>query len=225
MKNYIIAAGLFLLGADYAEARKALSPYLWIDGRVIKWGEPVSGTPATITYTYLTQPYEFEGGISPDNCRRTEPLAQVLAAAGVTLEVFHAETRKALSAWERIAGVTYRYVDSVEEADVLLGSMEHLVADYAAFTNLRVTSSITGETNTITKGIICLNILTRWSVDATEDKHIAVFQMTNIHEFGHIGGLGDQSGFTSAVMAKDLRVRSFVSSDIESMHYLYGPPH
>src|SRR5205809_4922017 len=75
-----------------------------LDGASLKWGEPVDGTPATVTYAVTNMARRF-----PDarNCGGLAPIDGLLKSSDLARSTFDNELKAAFAAWAAIANITF----------------------------------------------------------------------------------------------------------------------
>ena len=86
----LLALGVFAAASGSAAAG-TIADYrlIVLDGASLKWGEPVDGTPATVTYSVFDDTRRF-----PDarNCGGLSPLAALLAANRIDRAAFDTDS-------------------------------------------------------------------------------------------------------------------------------------
>src|SRR5262245_36687259 len=80
---------------------------LVLDGTWVKWGAPVLGTPATVTYAFVSDDVKTEGA---RNCRTLSPISE-LAERGISEADLRAEAHAAFKVWEEAAALRFQETD------------------------------------------------------------------------------------------------------------------
>jgi hypothetical protein len=190
---------------------------LVLDGDTVKWGAPVLGTGATVTYALVATASEF-----PDarNCRSVVPLAGLLSANQVSDAKFAREVEQAFAAWSSVANIVFEPSDPAT-ADILIGAERDPFG--RAFTNVAHAASAKGGTAPIARSVICLNPAQKWKVGFDGNLDVYDLRYALEHEIGHAIGL-DHPGVTGVLM--DFRYREKISGpqpgDIAGALALYG---
>lgn len=193
---------------------------LMLDGHLVKWGSLGMGTPATVTYAYVSERTRFPGA---RNCQEMVPLDNLLATSGIPLARFVHETEQAFRTWQTVAGITFlRSADSAT-ADILIGAQA--TPRRVAFANVSYSDSGSSGARRIERALICLNPIQPWQIgfggeDGTRDLRHAL-----THEAGHVIGL-DHPHSDGQVMSFRFPVqfRRLQAGDIEGAVRLYGKP-
>ncbi len=226
---------------------------LRVDGIVVKWPPPSTGTTTVITYAVLSRPYlvvRSKKTLSPDNCGAMQPFSDIVGRSiDITEEGSRRELHSALRAWEDVADVRFAEVSDPSTAHIVIGATETSAGP--AFANLSLRSrrglqhsadkALGGATGgasarpavasdgkpvaLIEQAFVCLNPRARWKIGF--DGNVSVYDLrhTFMHEIGHALGL-DHPGRSSSVMGfrYDESVRQLQPSDIIAVQLLYGPP-
>jgi hypothetical protein len=101
----LLALGLVAVGAA-PPVSGTLTEYklIVLDGASLKWGEPVDGTPATVTYALADSVRHFPDAI---NCAGLGPLDGLFAASSVSPATFYHELKAAFAAWSAVADIDF----------------------------------------------------------------------------------------------------------------------
>src|SRR4051812_4275595 len=91
---------------------------LVLDGSFVKWGEPVLGAGAEVTYAFAS-----EDVATPNarNCKRMAPFAGIASASRLPLDALETEARAAFSTWEKVSNLRFRLVEDQRSAEVVIG--------------------------------------------------------------------------------------------------------
>lgn len=190
---------------------------LVLDGDTVKWGAPVLGTGATVTYALVSAPSEF-----PDarNCRSIVPLDGLLSASGIPAAAFAAEITHAFAAWSAVANIVFQ-PSAPATADILIGAEADPFG--RAFTNVAHAAPSGDGTAAIARSVICLNPAQKWKVGFDGNLNVYDLRYSLEHEIGHAIGL-DHPGVTGVLM--DFRYREKFTGpqagDIAGALALYG---
>ena len=220
----VVAPEIFMPGAATAEplsveANKAgIFRIIELKGNAVKWGGPVMGTGAVVTYAFATEPVSFAAA---RNCRAIDPMDALLARSGVSRALYEREAAKAFDAWSAVADIEFREVADTEAADILIGAQATPIG--RAFTNVSYTRSPASAVRPLEKSLICLNPEQPWKVGFDGDLNVYDLRYTLMHEIGHAIGL-DHPSTTSQVMSfrYEERFATLQPGDIGGAVALYG---
>ncbi len=217
----VALAAAMLVAACCTAVPANAADYLQIvlDGHTMKWGTPVAGDAATVTYAVVGGERTFPGA---RNCPGIEPLDRLLAANNISRVTFDHELDAAFAAWSGVAGIRFQKVNT-PDADILIGA--EATPAGRAFTNVEYSDpGQSTERASLTRSVICLNPDQPWKVGF--DGNLDVYDIRNAltHEIGHAIGL-DHPGRTGELM--DFRYQEAFRvpqlGDIAGATFLYGP--
>lgn len=190
-----------------------------LDGHTMKWGAPVAGTGATVTYAVADGARSFPGA---RNCQTIDPLDHLLAASHIARPTFDHELAAAFAAWTSVADIRFREVNT-PNADILIGAEAHPLG--RAFTNVEYADPASTELASLKRSVICLNPDQPWKVGFDGNLNVYDIRYALTHEIGHAIGL-DHPGRTGELMdfryQEQFRVPQL--GDIAGATLLYGRP-
>jgi hypothetical protein len=193
--------------------------HLILDGHALKWGRPVLGTGASVSYALVHDPVGFP---SARNCSAMGPLDDLLAKSGIAPDVFEGELTAALKVWEKAANISFSPVDPAK-ADILIGAQTKPMG--YAFANVNYDRSEAGTgPRSLVRSLVCMNPERRWKVGFDGDLDVYDLRYTLIHELGHAIGL-DHPAIDGQLMAYKYgeKFRVLQAGDIAGIEKLYGP--
>ncbi len=243
----LLASGFFA-GSEAARAADLLR----VEGRIVRWAAPATGTTTVITYTILRGPYvvsRSDGILSPDNCGSMQPFAEIVSQSRDIGDVDgRRQLRAAFDAWEQVADVSFVEVSDPRTANIVVGATE--TAAGRAFANLSLRDrkgAVKSQDKALGGGIdrtsagmgalpgrepvalieqafVCLNPGVSWKIGFDGNLSIYDLRHTFMHEIGHAIGL-DHPGRSGSVMGYryDETVRGLQPTDIAAVQFLYGP--
>ncbi len=233
----LAATVVALAGWAVAPARAADYREIVLDGHTLKWGAPMAGSGATVTYADVASQRNFAGA---RNCPAVEPLDGLLAASHIARATFDQERDAAFAAWSAVANIRFVKVDG-PDADILIGAEAQPLGraftnvEYAgqeapplasrAFTNgEHAYAGAMAERASLTRSVICLNPDEPWKVGFDGNLDVYDIRYALTHEIGHAIGL-DHPGQTGELM--DFRYGELFRvpqmGDIAGATFLYGP--
>jgi hypothetical protein len=215
-------AAALSLAANAAGAAGTLAGYrqIVLSGHALKWGDPVRGSGASITWAIADAPDAFPGA---RNCPALASPDALLAASHIARNTFTAEVEAAFGAWSTVADISFTR-GAPGEADILIGA-EGIPAG-RAFTNVVYDGPLSADAPaSLSRAIICLNPAVPWKIGFDGNLDVYDLRYTLTHEIGHAIGL-DHPGVPDTLM--DFRYREAFRvpqlGDIAGAEALYGPP-
>jgi hypothetical protein len=217
----VVLAAMALVFACWASAPARAADYrqIVLDGHTMKWGTPVAGSGAALTYAVVDDEQSFAGA---RNCPVIDPPDRLLAANNIARPTFDHEVDAAFSAWSSVADIRFHKV-SPPDADILIGA--EATPAGRAFTNVEYADpgQPTGRAS-LTHSVICLNPQQRWKVGFDGNLDVYDLRYALTHEIGHAIGL-DHPGQTGELM--DFRYQETFRipqlGDIAGATFVYGP--
>jgi hypothetical protein len=216
-----LLAGLILSGVGLPAQAQTIVTYrhLVLDGHALKWGDPVLGTGAIVTYALIDRDMGFA---EARNCSSMRPMGGLLMRNGVAADSFAHELVEALRVWEGAANITFLPADPAH-ADILIGAQAEPIG--YAFANVSYDKSMQGTgPRRISRSLVCLNPEKGWKIGFDGDLEVYDLRYTLIHEIGHAIGL-DHPAIAGQLMAYKYgeRFRELQAGDIRGIETLYGP--
>jgi hypothetical protein len=193
--------------------------HLVLDGHTLKWGSPVLGTGARVTYALLDRDIRFADA---RNCRAMSPIETALRPSGIATRDFVRELHAALELWTEAADISFAPSDPAH-ADILIGAQSEPFG--YAFTNVFYDKAVAGPgPRSLTRSTICLNPQRAWKIGFDGDLDVYDLRYTLAHELGHAIGL-DHPAMAGELMAFKYgeRFRALQGGDIHGIETLYGP--
>jgi hypothetical protein len=221
MRGFLRALAFALVAAQSSvAAAETLPPFRLIElgGSTMKWGNPIMGAGATVTYAFVEAPVSI-----PDarNCGAMVPMTGLLAKAGVEQKTFEAEVANAFKAWSSVANLRFSKAASPAEADILIGAQA--VPKGRAFTNVEFEETGAGKVRSLEKSLICLNPEQPWKIGFDGDLDVYDLRYSMAHEIGHAIGLDHPSASGQVMSYKyEERVDTLQIGDIHGAVALYG---
>ena len=222
-----LALGLVAVGAAPAMSSGTISDFklIVLDGASLKWGEPVDGTPATVTYALADSVRLFPAAI---NCAGLAPLDQMLEANHVSQATFAHEIRAAFAAWSAIADIDFVPAKDSASAEILIGAETEPRG--RAFTTVdydkSVPISVSGgppPPHQLRQSLICLNPAEHWKVGFDGNLEVYDLRYTLQHEIGHAIGLDHPSAEGELMNFRYVeQFRTPQAGDIRGAVALYG---
>ena len=220
----ILFGFLFVVSSTIANADSDFR-LLRIDGHTVKWGEPVLGRGATISYAVLDGRSALSGSV---NCLRATGIAALLKRSHVTRKRFERELADALALWQSSADLRFVRAKSVRDADIVFGADAD--AGGIAFADVTFDRSEVSAISRLKRGIVCLNPDVAWSAshdlgDDSAPGRSATYRLgyTLAHEIGHVLGL-DHPGPEGELMSFEYgqKRNGLGQGDIAGITTLYG---
>ncbi len=243
---WVIALAYFV---DAASAQPG--PVLRVDGNIVKWVAPATGSVTVITYATLTESYALpteKRTLSQHNCGTMRPFAEVAAvSSGISDAMAKQQLRSAFAAWESVAALKFVEVSETSRADIIIGATDGSAG--RAFANISLAgdrsvqpvAKALGVTHApvvelskptpnpavaiIERAFICLNPNVRWKTEFDGNLEVYDLRFTLMHEIGHAIGL-DHPGNSGSIMGYryDEVVAQLQPTDIAAVRGLYGMP-
>lgn len=196
-------------------------------GDLLKWGEPVLGTPAVVTYAFAYGSFPTHAEVG--DCGAVDSLSPLLWKNSLSPAQFEKEAAAGLALWEEASGVRFKRVQNPAEADILFGaSVENHDFNLArAGLGLADAAKTRGGVRSIVKGAICFDSDVAWTFAPAHDPDTHLEQlsvrMTVAHEVGHVIGLHHPRS-KNALMQKTERhqLTGLMQGDREGIQILYG---
>lgn len=214
-----LAAFFLPFQASAEEPRTGAYRLLTLGGQTVKWGAPVEGAGAVVTYAFVDRDTAFEDA---RNCRAMGPVDPILAFNGIEKTAFEDAAGKAFRTWEAISGVRFEEAASQDDAGILIGI--DLGNHGWAHADVK-TEGVEGEFDVITRGLVCLSTLKSWKIGFGANPDAQDIQYTLTHEIGHAIGLNHASPkgqVMSFIYGEDFS--ELQPGDIRGAQALYGPP-
>lgn len=192
--------------------------FIELHGHHVKWGVPVLGDAARITYAFATAPVS---NADARNCKAMVPMDALLVRSGISHSVFTHEVAAAFAMWARVAGLSFTRTDDTARADILIGAQA--VPRGFAFTDVAYEKTGVTGLRRLEHASICLNPARRWKVGFDGDLDVYDLRYTIAHEIGHAIGLdhpgpgGELMGFAYRESYDGLQ-----PGDIAGVRRLYG---
>ncbi len=213
------AVGLLLLVGPASAQSVKLYRHIVFGGHEVKWGNPVGGTGAVVSFATVATETRFP---AVRNCGGVAPLDALLAANRISRSVFDRELDAAFAAWSAVADISFTPALSPADADILIGAEIEPLG--RAFTNVEYgdAGSRPGPER-LTRALICLNPEKAWKVGFDGNLDVYDIRYALMHEIGHAIGL-DHPGVTDQLMDFHYRetFRCPQAGDILGAVALYG---
>jgi hypothetical protein len=200
---------------------------LQIDGHHVKWGAPILGKGATITYAVVTAPSAISGSV---NCLHISAVGRLLKRSHVTRKLFDRELAGALQMWQSAANLRFVPAKSVGKADIVFGAEAD--SGGIAFADVAFDRASVSVVSPLKRGIVCLNPDIQWSVThdlkynstpGSAQRDTYRLRYTLAHEIGHVLGL-DHPGPDGELMSFEYgqKLDGLGKGDISGITTLYG---
>jgi hypothetical protein len=211
-----LALGLALTTAAPAEEFRLLK----IDGLLLKWGEPVAGSAAEVSWGFAAERRSFPDTI---NCGELAPVETLLDAWDLGRDELHAIAVDAFGLWSGAAGIAFREAAPGETPDILIGAQAQ--PHKTAFANVWWDASAAQDgIAPLTAATVCFNPGVGWPSGPSDPDTDAVdLRFALAHEIGHAIGL-DHPGPSGALMGfRSLsEIGRMMPGDIAGALALYG---
>jgi Matrixin len=247
VKRSVAVCAVLFLSAIFASSGYAADyRLLQLNGNLVKWGKPMLGQGAVITWALLDKASRFPDAL---NCRSMVPLAPHLAHGSAEAGVAMAQLVRAFDTWSAAANISFRMMDDLAKADIVIGAQAIPVG--RAFSSVAYgrpgdepAGSVAAKAlspsdhqgaaagssapdfqsvKSIRQSLICLNPEQTWKVGYDGNLEVYDLYFTFLHEIGHTIGL-DHPGASGEVMGfrYDEKVRALQDGDVEAVRLLYG---
>jgi Matrixin len=249
VERWVALCAALIFSAAFATAGSGAEyRLLQLNGNLVKWGKPVLGEGAVITWALLDKASRYPDAL---NCRSMVPLAPHLPHGPADSGVAMGELRRAFDSWSAVANIGFRMIDDPEKADIVIGAQaiptgrafssvayggegdapERSVAAKALSPSGRQGAGLgssardSRSVKSIRQSLICLNPGQTWKVGYDGNLDVYDLYFTFLHEIGHTIGL-DHPGASGEVMGfrYDETVRTLQDGDVEAVRRLYGAP-
>ena len=192
--------------------------HLILDGYSLKWGAPVLGTGARVTFAMVDTSMHFG---KTRNCSSMTSLDGLFSNSAISPKSFARELDAALKAWEAVADISFSPADPAV-ADILIGAQAEPAG--FAFANVAYDETRTGANlRSISQSLICFNPLRRWKIGFDGNLDVYDLRYVLMHELGHAIGL-NHPRVAGQLMTHKYReeFRALQPGDIYGIETLYG---
>jgi hypothetical protein len=218
-------AGACMIFAGFAPPAEAQSivdyRHIVLDGQRVKWGEPVAGQGAVVSYALTSRARSFPGA---RNCKAIVPVEGLLSRSDIAPGAFDAELRAAFALWTAAANITFVAAADDADADILIGAQHEPRG--RAFTNVEYgEAGSAAGLRPLRRALICLNPEEPWKIGFDGNLDIYDLRYTLLHEIGHAIGL-DHPEIDNQLMdfRYSERFRMPQPGDVRGAVALYGAP-
>lgn len=192
--------------------------YLILDGYSLKWGAPVFGTGARVTFALVETTTHFA---KTRNCSSMTSLDSLFARNRISSASFRRELDSALAAWEAVADITFAPADPAL-ADILIGAQAEPAGFAFANVEYDEASSDSGL-RSLSRSLVCFNPDRRWKIGFDGNLEVYDLRYVLMHEIGHAIGL-NHPRVPGQLMTHKYRetFRELQPGDINGAENLYG---
>lgn len=217
---FLAAAVAIICVGDSPSHSQSISSYrhLILDGHSLKWGEPVLGTGATVTYALVEKTKHFG---KTRNCPSMTALDGLLSRNAISATSFRRELDSALAAWEAVANISFATA-SPAVADILIGAQAEPTG--FAFANVEYDETMSGSgLRSISRSLVCFNPVRPWKIGFDGNLDVYDLRYVLMHEIGHAIGLNHPLA-QGQLMAHQYgeEFRQLQAGDIQGIATLYG---
>jgi hypothetical protein len=193
---------------------------LQIDGHNVKWGAPVLGQGATVSYAVINGTSKITGTV---NCLHVTGIEGLLTRSHVTRRSFDRELSLALAMWQSAANIRFVPAKRASAANVVFTA--EAMPDGIAYADVALGVGERGVSS-LRRAIVCLNPQIRWraTTKSTNAPDEGVdLRYTLAHEIGHVLGL-DHPGPEGELMSFEYgsHVDALGPGDVAGIATLYG---
>jgi Matrixin len=217
---FAMAAAAILCVGTAPSHSQSITAYrhLILDGHYLKWGEPVLGRGATVTFALLKGPAQFG---QTRNCSSMTSLDDLLSRNEISTVSFMRELDSALAAWSAVADIWFSRADPAV-ADILIGAQLE-PAGYA-FANVEYDKTKFGAgLRSISRSLVCFNPVKPWKIGFDGDLDVYDLRYVLMHEIGHAIGLNHPPAHGQLMTHKyGEEFRELQPGDIRGIETLYG---
>jgi predicted Zn-dependent protease len=193
----------------------------------VKWGAPILGQGATVSYAVARGDSKIAGNI---NCLQVTGIEGLLARSHVARQQFDRELAEALSMWQAAANIRFVRAKRMSTADILISAQA--VPEGIAYADVTLDGVVERGVSRVKRGLVCLNPDIRWSTARSqtsesgaeaESREGVRLRYALAHEIGHVLGL-DHPGPEGELMSFEYgsHFEGLKPGDIAGITTLYG---